>query len=188
MLLIAAILAATPLFAKASTNIFPYDETVPVSYQIALYPEAELRAPLAGRRVVPSFIAGRYCQPSDYTGGFILHVFPDNTAMIEEWVDIGLPKLVAEGQWSINDKDEVMFDWKRKFSASVHSENFFRTQYGVCEKMKMFIVFNDKKLANVLLVSEELIGPQITQFYRRVSEYVDWPKIQNKLAKKEAQP
>jgi hypothetical protein len=164
-------------------HYYPYDDTDAVSYRLECPPkESVLR--LAQSRIVPDFLCGSYRGMFDFTAGFTLHVFPDKTVMIEEWVDIGLPKLVAEGRWSISDKGDVLFIWKKRDFGDACSEKFFNEQYGECRKMKLFLCFTDKSVDNVLLVSEELIGAKIKHAYWRSKAYVDWGEIQKKLKKK----
>jgi len=182
-LLLASIFFATSGFAEVCVHYHPYDDTESVTYQLPVAPEkSELR--VAQPRIVPAFLCGAYHGQFDFTAGFTLHVFPDKNAMVEEWIDIGLPKLVAEGRWSINAKGEVVFDWKKKNFRGGRSEKFFREKYGECRKMKLFLCFSDKAVENVILVSEEMIGPKIEHAYWRRTEYVDWEKIQNDLKKK----
>ena len=180
--LVIALVFATAALAQ-SVHHFPYDDTDAVSYQLTSpKKKSELRA--AQPRIVPKFLCGSYRGIFDRTAGFTLHVFPDTTVMIEKWIDIGLPKLVAEGRWSISEKGDIIFNGEKRDFGDAPSENFFREQYGECRRMKLFLCFSGKFVDNVLLVSEDQIGAKIEHPYWSSEAYVDWAEIQKELRKK----
>ena len=181
-LLITAVICSTTVFAQ-NVHYYPYDDTDPVTSKMAYMPEkAELRA--AQQRIVPAFLCGAYREQCDDTAGFTLHIFPDKTFMIEEWIDIGPSKTVAEGLWSIGENGDVLLDWRQKDFKNGTSEKFYRAQYGECKKMKLFLLFSAKSVHSVLLVSDEMIVSQIEHVYLRHNEYIDWVKVRNELKKK----
>ena len=85
-----AVICGTSAYA-GDVHYYPYDDTDAVPYRMTCLPkESELR--MAQPRIVPDFLCGRYRGMFDLTSGYTLHVFPDKTVMIEEWVDIGFPR------------------------------------------------------------------------------------------------
>lgn len=135
-------------------------------------------------QIVPNYLCGAY-RSSHGMGlaGFTLLLFPDKTAMIVEFNDIGLPgsPIVAEGRWSISGTGVVLLDWKRWSFKSKGSEEWFIEEYGESTRMVLFLCFDGTRVKNVLLVSEEMISKKIEHAYLRSEEYIDWKKIQKHL-------
>jgi hypothetical protein len=131
------------------------------------------------------FLCGAYSRLGDITSGFSLHVFPDGTALIEEWSDISEPTVAVRGTWSIAKDATVLFDWSEARFGGGLTEDYFVKTYGTCKRMKLFITFRRVGSEDVALVSEELIRSELEHAYLRRTEYTDWKKIADRFSKKD---
>ncbi len=178
-----SLLIATGYAAQVTVHDYPYDDTNPVPNKVSGRHEDDREVRIAQPQIVSNYVCGAYHGRFDFTGGCALHVFPDKTALIVEFLDIAPSRVVAEGKWSINETGEVIFAWKKKSFENVRDEEFFRKTYGECAKMKLFILFNGKTPETYLLISEDMIVPEVKHAYWRTSEYLDWQTIKKDLKK-----
>jgi len=161
---------------------YPYERTTALAHpiKILMVEPAEFR--LAKPEIVASYLCGEYRRESavDWSAGYILHVFPDFTAIIVKWTDIAPEATVcAEGVWQIVRDGTVVFDWKRwDFDSSVQ---YFTDGYGQCKTMRLVLGFTNGRLEDVLLISTEMMDAKDTNAFRRDREYIDWKVRENEL-------
>lgn len=180
-LILILLLASSSAAAEIGTHLYPYDDCVSTSHRISLAPEGEeLR--LAKASLLPDYVAGSYKGVLDLTAGYDLHLFPDKSAMLVSWCDIGTNRLVAIGKWVIL-QETVRIDWKeQRFEGK--EKAFFAKYHGLCERLVLYLSFDTKKtVRGVFLVSKEKDGEKIECPLWRTKEYPDWEKIKNELKK-----
>jgi len=125
-------LASSSVFAEIGVHYYPYDDCQTTSHRTTLAQDSEeLR--LAKASLPPAYVAGSNKGVLDLTPGYDLHLFPDKSAMLVSWCDIGPNKLVAIGKWMIV-KGAVRIDWKeQRFEGT--EKDFFWEYHGLCESL-----------------------------------------------------
>jgi hypothetical protein len=174
------LLASSSVLAEIAIHSYPYDDCESTSHRMSLAPESELR--LAKAVLLPAYVAGAYKGLFDLTAGYSLHLFPDKSAMLVSWSDVGPNKVVAIGKWVIV-QGTVRIDWKeQRFEEK--EKDFFAKYHGLCESLVLYLSFDAQKTErDVYLVSKDKDGEKIECPLWRIREYQDWEKIKNELKK-----
>jgi hypothetical protein len=153
------LLASSSVVAEIGVHYYPYDDCESTSHRMSLAPEGEeLR--LANARLLPAYVAGSYKGVLDLTAGYDFHLFPDKSAMLVSWCDIGPNKVVAIGKWEIV-QGTIRIDWKeQRFEGK--EKDFFSEYHGLCESLVLYLSFDSKKtVCGVYLVSKDKDGEKI---------------------------
>ena len=164
----------SPTIATTKTYEYPYDATTKCDLAFMCISIGEVRA--AKPEVIQTYLCGAYMRSViDSCGGTWLHIFPDGKAALTDWWDVSPWDILrAEGDWNIDNVGNVEIQWRKWYAGEMFPKEYIQKEYGKCEKMRMFLVFQERHFNGVLLVSEDKIAPWVESVFTRQIEYYDW--------------
>jgi hypothetical protein len=125
-------------------------------------------------------VAGCYTRRTDILSGYSLHLFPDGSAMIDEFSDISRSRLIAVGTWRAG-KDRLQLHWSKEAFRNKDERDWFHKQYGRCDNLVGYVVRPRNAAVLFVLVSEEMDYRGSQNYLVRRAEYIDWERIASEL-------
>lgn len=159
-----------------------YDFTTPAT--VKLFDAAgavELR--VLPERMVYNHLYGSYAGLFDYTGGFLLNIYPDGVVVLYEFADIWQGAVIGRGHWKYNE-GRVLITWSALKFDGMMPKDFFDKKYGVTSELLMFVSAKDESLKDTILVSADKLQSVVDSFYIQRQKYVDWSKQRDELLRR----
>lgn len=125
-----------------------------------------------------NLICGLYLFPGALIGGTELHVFPDGTAMIVEFSDISLSRLIATGSWHY-EADTLKITWSHLRQRELESSMLPKQKGDIREYIMYSGISNDRKTREYFLAPADTRPVTRTNLISQFVRYHDWQKIKS---------
>jgi hypothetical protein len=123
------------------------------------------------------YLPGVYRGSSDGLCGERLYLFPDRVALLVFSSDRLTPVVVDKGTWKIEGADvRIRLDGRGLQGGMAGAI----ADYGVFSEARLYMGSYHNQFL-VVLVSNENVRPEVTQFIERIDHFLDWENIRERL-------